>query len=179
MESESPLKAEENLKEDNTEEEIWKDVYGYEGLYWVSNLGNVKSKDEVLKPRVEKAGYKYVLLMYLGQLYRNRVHRLVAEAFLEYNEERYIVDHIDRNRQNNNLTNLRWVTRQENSWNKKMRDNKTGYQYVTKVGNKYYPIKTRGLGLFNTAEEAYNAAINYRKEHHTIYKEMVKNGIIK
>jgi hypothetical protein len=173
MESTTPL----NLGE-TTEEELWKEISGFEGHYWVSNLGNVKGNDGVLEGRVEKTGYIYVTFVYLGQTYRFRVHRLVAETFLEYDEERNIVDHIDRNKQNNKVTNLRWVTHRENCWNRKGRDNKTGYSHVTKVRNKYYPTKTRGLGLYNTAEEAHNAAISYRKDFNTTYKDMSRNGII-
>lgn len=111
--------------------EIWKDIKGYEGFYQVSNLGNVRSVDRVvkhprygerkekgrlLKPRkVSKNGrYLTVLLCKNGKQVNHRVHRLVAEAFIpnEYNKRE--VNHIDGNRENNRADNLEWVTREEN-----------------------------------------------------------------
>jgi len=173
METILPLKI-----EDAAEEEVWKEISGFEGHYWVSTLGNVKSKNRVLEQRIETAGYKYVTFIYLGQTYRCRIHRLVAETFLEYDEERNIVDHIDRNKQNNKVSNLRWVTHQENCWNKNGRANKTGYKHVIKLKNKYYGAITRHIGPYETAEEAHNAAISYLKEYDKTYKEMSRNGII-
>ena len=103
-------------------EEIWKDVCGFEGKYQVSNLGNVKSlnygrtgKEKLLSPSKDKDGYLYV------NLYKNRehkiykVHRLVLMAFNPCeNSHELQVNHIDENKENNNLSNLEWVTHQSN-----------------------------------------------------------------
>jgi hypothetical protein len=165
------------LKEGEKEEEVWKEIYGFEGgYYWVSIVGNVKSKDEVLEQRTEKSGHKYVTIVYLGRTYRCRVHRLVAETFLEYDEERNVVDHIDRNPGNNKVTNLRWVTHQENCWNQNARGNKTGYKHVSKMGNKYYATITRKFGPYNTAEEAHKAALDYLEKFDPAYKQYAHLG---
>lgn len=67
-------------------DEIWKEVENYEGIYQVSNLGQVRSlkfgKTRVLKPGKNGNGYLYVTLCKDGEIKRCKVHRLVAEAFL-------------------------------------------------------------------------------------------------
>lgn len=95
--------------------EIWKDIKGYETLYQVSNLGRVKSikngRNRLLKPALISSGYYQVQL----QNRRFLIHRLVAEAFIKAIPEGYVVDHIDRNKLNNNVDNLRIITRAKNS----------------------------------------------------------------
>lgn len=101
--------------------EIWKDIAGYEGLYQVSNLGNVRSlryrnRDEVrelfLKPHVR--GYLQVELHKDGKRKMFTVHRLVALAFVDGYEENKQVNHIDENKRNNVSTNLEWVSASQN-----------------------------------------------------------------
>lgn len=101
--------------------EVWKDIAGYEGLYQVSNLGNVRSikrLEKVLKPQARKHGYLSVCLYGRGGNHRNfrqfSVHRLVAEAFIPNPRGATEVNHIDENKQNNAVDNLEWVTHQEN-----------------------------------------------------------------
>lgn len=88
--------------------------------YQISNLGNIKgAKGFVLKTQVDNRGYVTVNLRKKGERNANRycVHILVIEAFNPEGRlnETYVVDHIDGNRNNNTLTNLRWVTKQENN----------------------------------------------------------------
>jgi hypothetical protein len=112
--------------------EIWKDVIGYEGLYQVSNLGNVKSlskvkvssnkkgkylfttKDIILKPGNDGAGYLRVCLTKDSKRMTKKVHRLVAESFIGL-ESIQVVNHIDFNRSNNNVTNLECCSILENN----------------------------------------------------------------
>lgn len=97
--------------------EIWKDVVGYEGLYQVSNMGRVKSirfdKEKMLKTWYDK-GYKYVELCVNRHRYKTGVHRLVALAFIPNPLNKPEVNHKDRNRSNNHVENLEWVTQSEN-----------------------------------------------------------------
>lgn len=101
--------------------EIWKDIKEYEGLYQVSNLGNVKSlnyrktdKEKILKQTIYKNGYSRVLLSKNGIKKLKYVHRLVAEAFIPMDEYKNEIDHINCNRSDNRIKNLRWSTRKEN-----------------------------------------------------------------
>ena len=101
--------------------EIWKDVVGYEGLYMVSNLGNVKSlnyrrtgKENVLKPCVENSGYLHVGLHKYRKVLIKNIHRLVCEAFLPNTENKREVNHINGVKTDNRIKNLEWVTSGEN-----------------------------------------------------------------
>jgi len=101
--------------------EIWKDVKGYEGIYKVSNLGNVKrligvqcKKERTLKVVDNGSGYLGVSLCKNSKAIREYVHRIVAISFLTNDKEKEEVNHIDGIRTNNKLSNLEWVTRSEN-----------------------------------------------------------------
>ncbi len=113
-------------------EEIWKDIDGYEGYYQVSNLGNVKSVDRYIKSPLnnqesvlrkgkqiktninKKNGYIYVCFYKENTQTSKRVHRLVAKAFLPNPDNLPQVNHIDGNKQNNNVNNLEWCSQLEN-----------------------------------------------------------------
>lgn len=102
-------------------QEIWKDIEGYEGLYQVSNLGNVKSlnyrnmkKPHLLKPKVTHDGYYRLNLCKDGILKSRTIHILVARAFIPNPDNKPQVNHIDGNKQNNCVSNLEWVTGKEN-----------------------------------------------------------------
>ena len=116
--------------------EIWKDVKGYECLYQVSNLGNVRSKNKVgidgrkIEGKLLKGGmfsnkYKFVCLRKQGENKNCLIHRLVAEAFIPNPNNYPIVNHKDGNKQNNNVENLEWCTYHEN----RMHANKLGLTY--------------------------------------------------
>ena len=93
------------------------DVDGYKGLYQVSNLGNVRSitrYKKVLKPQIDKDGYRSVILKNKGSQRHFRVCRLVASAFVPNPQAKEVVNHIDLNRQNDCVSNLEWCTAQEN-----------------------------------------------------------------
>ena len=102
--------------------EIWKDIEGYEGLYQVSNLGNILSNNLYAhkKPKLKKlqkhnSGYVSVSLSKDGHDKSYLVHRLVAQAFLENPNGYDFVNHKDENKRNNNVENLEWCTKSYNS----------------------------------------------------------------
>lgn len=109
--------------------EIWRPVKGYEDIYEVSNRGSVKSlariktsynnrsfitKEKILKAFPDKKGYLMVKLYKDNAKSTKKVHRLVAEAFLEEIPGKNQVNHLDGNKKNNNVCNLEWVDNSEN-----------------------------------------------------------------
>lgn len=92
----------------------WKDIKGYEGRYQVSNMGDVRSliSGKTLKPSTNSNGYLRVCLMPFRKW--PLVHRIVAEAFLEREDGKNIVNHKDGNRKNNMVDNLEWCTQSYN-----------------------------------------------------------------
>ena len=109
--------------------EIWKDIEGYEGCYQVSNEGNLRSLDRVvkgknkinktlkgrsLKSTVTAYGYKAVVFRKNGKKENFRTHRLVAQSFLNNVEKKPLINHIDGDKTNNVVSNLEWCTDSEN-----------------------------------------------------------------
>lgn len=99
--------------------EIWKTITDYEGLYLVSNMGNVKSlkynKIRILKIKTDSQGYKFVSLSKYGVVKHILVHRLVAQEFILNPFNKKEVNHKDFKRFNNCIENLEWVTAKENT----------------------------------------------------------------
>lgn len=137
-------------------EEIWKPVAEYDGIYWVSNLGNVKNKDGKMKAKVKwEGGYLKVFLHKQGKQKGYFVHRLVAAAFL--GEANAQVNHINNDKADNRVENLEWVSQRENQNHRYLhRELPTG---VTNKGKKYsVRFRKNGfnhyLGTYDTPEEA-------------------------
>jgi len=113
------------------ENEIWKPVVGFEGFYEVSNTGEVRSVDRVIKRGgkntflkgkkiaiyVMPNGYHAVALYAEKGRSNKYIHKIVAEAFLENPNNYPYVDHIDTDKENNNVDNLRWCSPSQNSNN--------------------------------------------------------------
>jgi len=115
-------------------QEIWKDIKGYEGLYQVSDVGNIKSlnynktkQEKNLKFGIDTSGYRVVNLFKNGKPKMYTVHKLVAITFIPNPNDYPIINHKDENRRNNNIDNLEWCTYKYNlnygERNKKVKQN--------------------------------------------------------
>lgn len=155
--------------------EIWKTIEDFKD-YKISNLGNVKSfknnKELILKTQLTKKGYKKLSLSN-GKIQKHfLIHQLVAIYFLNHkpNGMEKIIDHIDNDKQNNNVSNLRIVTNRENcSKDKKNKTSKYIGVSFDKFRNKWSAEirdkeKRYKLGRFNTEYEAHLAYKNKLKE---------------
>jgi hypothetical protein len=137
----------------------WKQIDGYDN-YYVSTDGQVRNASGlILKQRKDNGYYRVGLYKNKKQEF-NRVHRLVALAFIPLEAGKDFVDHHDGERANNSVTNLRWATRQENNQNRTMNKNNTsGFKGVRFERGKWRAQitidgKLIHLGYFEKIEEA-------------------------
>lgn len=169
--------------------EVWKDIPSYEGIYQVSNLGRVKSlskekmirgkyktitKEKILSNRLSGfKGNQYLsVALYNNGRKQHKVHVLVAMAFLGHKVcgHKVIVDHLNNDKLDNNLNNLQLISQRNNSSkDKKNKSSKyTGVCWV-KDRNKWMSgIRINGklkyLGLFKSEHDAHTAYQNKLKE---------------
>lgn len=94
-----------------------RNVVGFEGLYNVDIFGNITNiqTQKRLKPHLNDEGYLTVGLTREHDIYTRKVHRIVAEAFIQNPQKKKCVNHIDGNKTNNNVWNLEWCTHKENN----------------------------------------------------------------
>ena len=147
----------------------FKSINGF-NRYWITNTGEIFVEPSGKKHSFKTAkfmskaktltGYEFVLIeRYDGKKVNKYIHRLVAEAFILNAENKKEVDHIDCNRSNNHLSNLRWATIQENrqySWDKTR--TKGGIKFDKRLNRWIARItinnERKYLGCFQTKEEA-------------------------
>lgn len=164
--------------------EIWKDIEGFEGCYQVSNFGNVKRLEFIVISKTGrfighyeektceqfKNNYGYFVVGFGKKRHNFLVSRLVAKAFIPMIEGYNTVDHIDRNKENNHVSNLRWADAKIQAHN---RDDYNGgysiclsgdhkrlkiWRFRTKRDNKEFTKR------FYTKEEAQKFADDYMKQ---------------
>jgi hypothetical protein len=166
------------------DKEIFKDIPGYEGLYQVSNLGNVKSLgngkariERILKIVKNKRGYYQVSLCKEGKMKCIKVHQLVAMTFLAHKLDgtmKIVPDHKDMDKSNNCVSNIELITQRENIeryWLTKKKSSKYIGVIWYKKANKwqariYIDGRLKHLGLFTDEYEAhlaYQKALNELK----------------
>lgn len=180
------------------DKEIWKDIVGYEGLYQVSNLGRVKSLkrkvyagrgkmrwqyERILSNKKENGnGYKIVNLFKNGKGKNKYIHRLVAESFLENQNNLPQINHKDENKSNNCVNNLEYCTCQYNcTYNNlhirrglKSRNNKMSKKvYQLNENNKIlkeYPSISEASRQVNISFQAISDCLNGKQKHSAGYK---------
>lgn len=141
--------------------------------YSISNFGNVRNdiKNTFIKGGIRN-GYRIVVLSNKGLEKTFKIHRLVSFYFLDNFDDKLDIDHIDRNKLNNNISNLRCVSRSDNLRN---RNKKQGCSSIYKGvqllkngkwrGSGYLNKKVFNLGHFDTEEEAVNSVSKFNAEN--------------
>lgn len=118
--------------------EQWKEIEGYEGLYMISDHGRVRSlsktgsKDEQILRPFTQDGYLRYTLRKDGKKRNFLAHQLVAKAFIPNPYKRIYIDHKDTDKTNNQVSNLHWVTKKQNSNNPQTRRHNS----MAKLGKK-------------------------------------------
>lgn len=157
--------------------EIWKDVPAYEGIYQVSNLGNIRSlkynntqEVKLLKLKLRYPGYLYVNLSKNNKQKKYNVHRLVASAFIPNPNDKKEVNHINGKKTDNALINLEWATKKENEYHAMINNLKASHE--RHGGAKLTKIQVADIreinraGLFTRKEIA---------EEYSVTPEMIGN----
>ena len=159
--------------------EKWVDIKGYEGLYMISDQGNIKSlpklvpyyyantgktfyreaKGQIIAPHDNGNGYQYVTLRKNKIKKNHYVHRLVAEAFCEHPAGCDYVDHINNVKTDNRAANLQWLTQKANILKSvpnmrvprsRFKVTNTGYKYIRFRDNRYiFYFESKSEGIKN------------------------------
>ena len=181
------------------ENEIWKPVVGFEGLYEVSSCGRVKSvgrylerhsrtgrtfkvfwSERILPHKINDIGYPIVVLTKGGESYWRRVHRILAEAFIPNPDNLPEVDHIDNNKANFDLSNLRWVTHRQNMNNEITKENSKTSVYSDESIRKRV-LSSKGNGSPTSPKTVYQYDLDGRfvMEHISLSSAAKSAGVTK
>ena len=147
------------------------DILGFP-KYEINKLGHVRSKKNkyILKSRICTTGYEIVDMRNNSGKYCLKIHRLLALTFIDNSLNKKYVDHIDRNKTNNSLDNLRWVTSSENNTNTKIKStNNSGHKGVYIANSKYWCAKIEKnkettSKTFPLTQEGFNDAVAWRRQ---------------
>jgi len=168
--------------------EKWVSIPGYENIYEISNLGNLKSvrRGILMSKSIDVNGYYKADLRFNKKRKSYKIHQLVAMSFLGHtpNGNKVVVDHIDGNKLNNNLTNLRLISQRENIYGvgvskKKQCLNKfLGVHFYKKTGKWQAQLTINGkkkhLGYYSDENDARDIILSYiktetRRSEHLVF----------
>jgi len=168
-------------------DEVWKEILNFDD-YMISNKGVIKSfkrkKDRIMKYIISDGYYAISLVSNNETKILKKVHKILAELFIENPNNFKCVDHIDTDRLNNDLSNLRWCTHVQNSYNrnkintkctskyKGVCQRKSSKKWIATVG---FEGKTYNLGYFATEIEA---TLAYNVAALKFFKQFAKLNII-
>ena len=148
-------------------------IDGYEN-YTVSTFGKVKNTKtgKILKSRLNRGGYLIIDLYEDRVKKTHKIHRLVANAFIDNQDEKECVDHKNNDKTNNHINNLRFATANENQHNRKLSSNNTsnvkGVRFNKKAKKWHARIRIDGIlihiGYFTNLDDAKSARINRANE---------------
>lgn len=149
-----------------------KEIIGFDNKYKVDDEGNVWSfknnNVRKLKPAPDKDGYLKVLLCKDGKETTHYNHRLVAKFYLQHDTKDLVIDHINRDKSDNRIENLRLVTSAQNSWN----TNAKGAYKIGTTTKWFSSIHVNGkqiyLGTFDTSDLAHSAYLKAKELYHVI-----------
>lgn len=150
-----------------------KNINNFDGKYMVDDSGNVFSrKGRALKCSINSVGYKQLFTYLNGKFFKAYlVHRLIWETYNGEIPEGFEIDHINRNKLDNRLENLRLLTHKENLWNKESK----GYCWIATYKKWKATITANGvvkhLGYFKTEDKAHEAYIIAKQKYHIISSE--------
>lgn len=178
---------EEFIKRRTLEGEEWRDVVGFEGLYMVSNLGRILSIPRsrchggILNPSIcPVSGYPYVGLRKDNRSIRLKLHQIVAKAWIPNPNNYPHIDHIDTDRTNASVSNLRWVTRTMNRHNpityhriarSRQKDKSKSSEIVSLQDNeivKTYPYLVRVKEDGHCVQAVWRCLKGEKKHHHRL-----------
>jgi len=154
------------------EQEIWKPINGFEGLYEISSYGNVRRNGKILSPFKTKKGYLRVMLSNKSTKNKYFIHRLVAIAFIPNPNLLNTVNHINFVKSDNFYKNLEWMSVYDNAkdaWVK----GKVPFQKGVDAYEATF-TKDEVMDIYNSNDTCVNIAKRYNRPYTTIY--CIKSG---
>lgn len=159
--------------------ENWRDIDGYDN-YMISNLGNIKNTKtkKILKHLIKPNGYHAIDLSKDNKTVRYYIHRLVADAFINNPDNKPNVDHINNDKNDNTIFNLRWVTHSQNMMNRKKKNTNNKYKGVIYDKNyKKYKVqinKDKKIMYLKYFDDEKEAAEKYNKYANKFFGKFAK-----
>ena len=148
--------------------DILYDVVGYEGLYKINKNGDVWScrSNIFLKPHFNNYGY---LMVSLGRKKKYLLHQLLALQFIPNPDNLPFIDHIDQNKTNNSLENLRWATKSTNEQNTtRHKDNTIGFKHIDTTKKKFRSGNIGEYWRIRITHENFKCNCIYSKNKYTL-----------
>lgn len=166
----------------NGNDELWKDIPGFEDRYQVSQRGNIRSiqdnhgnyREHLRSTWISPKGYVYVQLFIKDKRHNVSVHWAVATAFLDNPGHKKTVNHIDGNKLNNHVSNLEWATYGENARHAYTTGLKQGQRKT--VGRKWGTSSTYLNVTYDPSRNRWIGSIKHNRKMYAKRFSVVKYG---